>query len=229
MAYIYSRPYSSGTPNPDNPLILGIREAFRVPFDVGSWSSIRFVASVSTTGTGGDATVGPTEAITVGPTNHWAFGFKNNNDVLPGQVGGKFLGLATINGTSYNSVSASLTNVGAVGYGDTTLMTGSTAATTCPIHTGTYTILWICQLDVNNKGLSTQTVTVKGISSPPAQVSTTLTPLRAAAGTTALGLTNTITWNDGSVAHPLPDAVYVRLPLGNSRLRLHSMLVEKLA
>ncbi len=231
MAQIYQKTVS------DKTCILAPREFFLRPFDFGSdWTEMRLGVYFSGVTSGADDTTSVAETVVVSTAaDNIYFGLKNSDtDDLPGFGTALFLGAMTqaastsqITAGSPNKIRSSAGDflVGN-GYHDTTLVTGSggtgqsmqfPAASLTSGYCGFYVVKFV----INNLGLSSQTVDIS--LSTNAGVSGTdysAAALRLLINNATFSTAYNVAWNTGAAARVIPDAVFIRLPFYNNRIRL---------
>lgn len=237
MATIYQKTAS------DKTLILSPREYFLRPFDFGTdWTEVRIGMYFSGVTSGGDNTQAGSETVALSTAaDRIAFGIKDSGtSSLPGTVGSVFLGALTAttrssecNGQGFQGSSLGLLAAG--GYSGATLVGGATAqemSNSMGFGGGVADATGYCgfyglQFVIANRGLATQTVTIRAsdaTGSPIAGATYTASALRTLLNNGPwTGTAHTLAWNDGAAAYAIPDAVYVRMPFYNNRIRISAI------
>ena len=215
--------------------ILSPREGLMRQFDFGSWTELRLGFFYSIVSSSNNDAAGPTESIvTNNEYDLLALGLKTYNSYYPRQVGCNFVGITsqttgctknasniqTPTGSNHVQCSAykDATNVSTLSTNDI----GGLAFPSDPSVGSNYSAFWGIRYVINNRGLSTQTISIYLSTLTPVSdvsVSNLLTRLNAfpVAGTNAPRI---LTFNDGVNAHTVPDAIFLRLPFYNNRLRI---------
>ncbi len=228
MATIFAK-----TPT-DKALILGTREALIYPFSSPGWADIRLgIFLSSTNATNNDDTTGLTESFGYSTVADrvWV-GFKDNSNDFPNLTTSNFLGFATQQ-VSQNLSQSALTNAVLWTTPGTSFIYAGTTKTNGPnvfsadfpgnLYPGGYSSLMIIKvtrsgttyiLSVSNYG---NTVNANYSSTP------TIAEIRTALRTNTFYSTITAT------IPQVPDAVFVYWPFYNSKLRIHSIALEKFA
>jgi hypothetical protein len=235
MATIYQKTAS------DRTLILSPREYFLRPFDFGTdWTEVRVGIFFSGVTSGGDNTQAVSETVAVSSAiDRIAFGIKDSaTAALPGQAGSLFIGSLTAttrdsesNGSDFQGSAIGALAAGA--YNGVTLVGGATgqelgnsmAFGGGVANASAYCGFYAVQFVIANRGLATQTVTVRASStSAVAGTDYSATNLRTYLNAGPwTGTAHSLAWNDGAAAYPLPDAVYIRMPFYNNRIRISAI------
>lgn len=238
MATIYQKTVT------DKTCILAPREFYLRPFDFGSdWTELRFGAYFSGVTSGGDDTTSVAETVAISTAaDKIFFGLKDSatND-LPGFGDALFLGATTESGNSstisigppnsFRTAVISGGNLAAVGYHETTMVGGASGQTLSeimqfPVASGAsaYCGFFVVKFVITDLGLSSQSVAISAEAT--ATVSGTdysASALRLLINNATFSAAATIAWNDGAVARDIPDAVFIRLPFYNNRIRLSAI------
>lgn len=235
MATIYQKTVS------DKTCILAPREFILRPFDFGDdWTEMRLGAYISGVTSGADDTTSVAETVSISTAaDRIFFGIKDSatND-LPGFGDALFLGVTTETGNgsnitigppnSFRTAVISGGNLAAVGYHDTTIVGGSSGQTTneimlFPAASGSsaYCGFFVVKFVISNRGTSSQSFAIS------VEATTTISGTDYSASALRLLINNatfntpvTIAWNDGAVARDIPDAIFIRMPFYNNRIRL---------
>jgi hypothetical protein len=229
-----SQIYTKGS---EKTLVFSPRSGVFRQFNFGDdWTEMRlglFASAVASTGPN-DANTSETLVIS-NYSDYATFGIKNSGQALPGQTGSRFIG---IRGATGSVISSPATGIGDpsggwkafTSYDTTENLTGSSIVGArigqCDGTGGSsYCAFFAIKLEVNNRGLSSQTVTVSGSGTNTAVSGTdySATALRTMMNNATYGTSATVAWNDGAVAYDLPDSVFVRMPLFSNCLRLSAV------
>ncbi len=221
----------------DKTNILAPREYFLRPFDFQDWTEMRFGLFFGGVTAGGDNTQSVSESVAQATVaDKITVGLKNSdtND-LPGQAGSLFIGAMSFGGEAdcdnqfYSNVGGSQLSAGA--FAGTSLIGGSVSninQLAYPANvalTSAYNGFWAIKFVINNLGLSTQSVTIS-----TNQVTTvagtdySASALRTLINNAVYAGGATLAWNDGAAARVIPDAVWIRLPFYNNRIRISCMM-----
>lgn len=251
MAQIY--PVVAAT---DNACILNSRESLIYPFSFGSWTELRFGFYLSTCTASAPNIAGESEQITIGTasSNTWFAGFKDSqSNSFPLQTGCVFLGMGSITGhgdaqfknnNAYgNSIQTNLfysSGNGNYFYQD---YPGVNLHTTTGTEFTGYQVAYNgIKLTVANVGTTNQTFSLThsydsaNANASGINIATLRQSLRTFANPSTT-LTGFYTLNTGiappntfpGAPIPLPDAVFIYSPFYNSRMRVHSIVVEQYA
>ncbi len=234
MAQIYQKTVS------DKTCILAPREFYLRPFDFGSdWTEMRVGIYFSGVTSGADDTTSVSETVTVSTAaDNIYFGLKNSDtDDLPGFGTALFLGVMTqaastsqLTAGSPNKIRSSAGDfLVSNGYHDTTLVTGtggSGVSMQFPAASGTsaYCGFFVVKFVINNLGLSSQTVDIS--MSETSSISGTdysASALRLLINNATFTSAANVVWNTGAAARDIPDAVFIRMPFYNNRIRLSAI------
>lgn len=224
----------------DKVLILSPREAFQRKFDVGSWNELRLGMFYDTA-----ASTSPTSSI-VGETvtqntrsDIVTFGLKDSaTSILPGFSGSYFFGLSM--SSSYNPRVVTFgmeatpdTNFHGTGfYGTASMFGGQTLASMgYPMNGGAanltdYMAVYGLKLVINNRGLSTQTISISAYRESTISSGTSFyssTQLNRLINNGSYGTVSTVNWNDGSSAYPIPDSFWIRFPFYDNQVRISAL------
>jgi hypothetical protein len=226
--------------------VLAPREGAFREFDIGSdWTEMRvgwFLSSVAATGPN-DNSVNESY-VPVAASDYLLLGIKNAGQTLPGEAGCLFLGIRS---SDVNLVQ-NLTGLGqqdssgswkAAGYHDTTsIISGSTVMGATSVGqsdptgaTGYCNFIGI-KFVINNRGLATQTVTIRadavnaGIAGNDYSAEAARVLLNSL---TFTGTAQTIAWNDGAAARTIPDSIFIRSPLFNNCIRCSAYRFDRYA
>lgn len=221
----------------DKTTVLAPREGACRQFNFGTdWTEVRlgmFCSAVAATGSDVDniaETVVPS-----GITDYITFGLKDNSQTYPGQTGSLFLGVRSHDDTEVDSfVGNGFGDSGgtwdACGYYDTTRVNGGsgvqggTMASATSSGSSAYAAFMALKIIINNRGLSSQTVTVRTtFTSPVTGTDYSATALRTALNNASYGSGVTFAWNDGAAARAIPDCVWIRVPLFLNQLRISAI------
>lgn len=237
MATIYQKTVS------DKTCILAPREFILRPFDFGSWTEMRFGCYFSGVAASGDNTNSAAETVALSSySDRITFGIKDSatND-LPGYGDALFLGGVTETaGSSYCSGSAfqtlAATRLAAAGFHETTLVNGSSTlgdALQYPASasgaTG-YCGFFAMKFVITGLGTSAQAVAISLVATTPIAGATyTAAALQLLLNNATYGSPVTVAWNDGAAARTIPDAIFIRLPFYNNRIRLSAIFASRYA
>lgn len=231
MASIYQKTVS------DKTVILAPREVILRPFDFGLWTEMRFGIYFGGVLASGDNTASAIETVVLSSSaDNVSFGIKDSatND-LPGIAGTLFLGAITDQAHgSYCSGAAfecdTIFSLSAAGYAGVTLIGGATAqqvnAMTYPTVTGAsaYNGFFAIKFVITNRGAATQSVAISTVTtSPIAGTDYSAEALRIDMNNATYGTARAIAWNTGAAARTLPDAIFIRMPFFNNRIRISAM------
>lgn len=237
MALIYQK-------DTEKTLILSPRESYQRAFDFGlDWTEIRLGMYFSGISAAGDNSASVNETVNINnASDRIAYGIKNStNTNYPGTADSIFIGALSngsssqCNGENFYSQPSTLLAGGGL-YGITQILPGSPNLgagliyPNSPAGSTSYCGAAILRIVISNRGLSNQSVVVssaftKTISGSDYS-SAALRTLMNNASWVAAGSFN---WNDGSVAYPIPDAFYIRLPFYNNRIRISCMRATRYA
>lgn len=237
MASIYQKTAS------DKTCILAPREFILRPFDFGAWTEMRIGFYYSGIAASGDNTNSASETVALSSySDRITVGLKDSatND-LPGYGDALFLGGVTqtaasseCNGSAFHS--SGLGVLGAAGFHETTLVNGSSSLgfgfdypASASGATG-YCGFAALKFVIADLGLSSQAVTISGVTTTPI----TGTDYSAAAlqlliNNSTYGSGVSVAWNDGAIARTIPDAIFLRMPFYNNRIRLSAMFASRYA
>ncbi len=240
MSSIYQKTVS------DKTNILAPREYFIRPFDFQNWTEARFGILWSAVASSGDnVTVAPETVALSTAADLISFGLKDSaTSALPGQAGSIFLGATNALGASALTFGAGAaganfaSNLGnpavlaATGYNGVTKFGGTGSegidGIQCPSNTAVasgYCGFYALKFVINNRGLSTQTVTITG--STQSTVSGTdysASALRILLNNATYTNGGTIAWNTGAAARDIPDSFWIRAPFYSNRMRISCMM-----
>lgn len=220
----------------DIALVLGTREALLYPFSAGIWTEIKIGIAVSLTDdVDVNADVGSnSEILTNDPKNNFYLGLKSNNLIFPGELGTEFVGFATHQGGRY--INRNVLNAGGASpniralRGETLIDTGGPPNNFQPARddahlTVDYVRLYLMRYVVTNRGAANQTI---GIADDDGEFSSTptISKLRQELSNWT-GSTTEVDWFYGGQALPVPDALFIRWPFFETRLRIHSIVLER--
>lgn len=226
-------------------LILSNRELVLRPFNFSDWEEIRlgfYFSNVSSSGPDNLATAETVAQSTV--ADKIMFGIKDDSDDIPGEGNSMFIGIGTHSGessqltvndgnlgwsrmgggTTSNRGMCGLTTVGATVTENTAV--GSTAIACYDAFGANGQSGFAClRIVVNDKGLSTQSVSLSWLSgnqNTKYTISDLTTDMNNMTGS-EVSLGADLAWNDGSSAYDLPNNFYLRTPFYNNRIRLLNM------
>ncbi len=238
----------------DKTLIIEPRQGFMRSMNLtGSWQEIRIGMFFSQI-TGSDDNAAGSDAwddvpINNNNTNRIFFGIRTSGSTVPGNDSSYFLGAYTTGSSSrrytdafvipYHTAMASPSGkLSAVGYSGSTRIGGTTETNNSsilgpfqgaesPALTTNYCGFYGLRFVINNRGLSTQTVSVwfmkpsygthMGSDYSTGSLKTLLNSLPNS------GSMGTIDWNNGTTAYPIPDHFYLYLPFTQWRMRLSAI------
>lgn len=231
----------------DNTLVLDARQAFVRQIDTGSqieWTDLRIGMYCAGVDTGSDNNTGGFNE-NVGsqnnPINRLVFGLKDGGPDFPGSGSAVFVGMMTSGSTNtskltyqynpyYPYIGSDTSKMFNIGYNAGTKVGESNGSFTfgSPIltnvaGTSTYHAAWGVRFLVNNRGLSTQTISLYGMSqgdSPPDYTSANLRSWLGSQSQTSLG---TIAWNNGATAYAIPNNFFVYMPFNGIKLRISAL------
>lgn len=237
----------------DKTLILDPREALIYPFPFGDWTTIRVGFFYSLTANTGDGNVitfpnganGLSTVDVLSPRDRMYFGIKSANETFPGE-GEPYAGLvcfndqtkvsAEWNGSSFiNSRFQAFNPNTAYGFGavqanDTKSYVANGDAGIPMPHVSTmidstaYAGFYAFTFQILNKGTASQQITVSKYTIGANGVTDTSNDnLKALMLSQPYVSTATVDFNLSGVPYSLPDAVFLYLPFGNVRLRIHSV------
>jgi hypothetical protein len=226
----------------------GQRDAFRRAGNFTDWTEVRIgVFATVVKADGSDAAcVAETKAYLTA-LDAFAFGLKDDSDILPALAGSLFLGMRgpEVAGRTF-SVAANASGAGALGAN-----AGATGAVQCSWNGATELTtsygttyltgpfpqwsssnpcgFWALKFVVSNKGGATQTVAISASSSagPVSDLSRYNLRAQLEAASSAWGVATTCTWNAGGVALPMPCQFYLRAPYLLNRLRVATYDIMK--
>lgn len=231
MATIYPKTVS------DKTVILAPREFILRPFDFGAWTEMRFGIYFGGVLASGDNTASAIETVVLSSSaDNVAFGLKDSaSNLLPGVAGSLFLGAITDQAhASYCSGGAfdcdTIFSLSAAGYAGVTLIGGNTANQVNPMSYPTvtgatgYNGFYAAKFVITNLGTATQSVAISTVTtSPIAGTDYSAEALRIDLNNATYGTPHAIAWNTGAAARTIPDAVYIRMPFFNNRIRISTM------
>jgi len=236
MSSIYQKTVS------DKTCILAPREYFIREFDFEDWTEMRFGMFLSAVTSGGDDTINTAETVAISTVaDRMTIGLKDAaTTILPGVAGSSFLGVIT--GTSASSSSFAGSGFGcagspvnapsAAGYNGATLIGGTSAqvlgdyvkaqnASSATGYCGFYGLKFV----ITNRGLASQSVAISSFSNIAiAGADYSASALRTLINNSIYGTAASIAWNDGVAAYDIPDALWIRMPFYNNRIRLSSIM-----
>jgi hypothetical protein len=230
MASIYTKGSEKTT-------ILEPQEAPLRQFGLGEWTEIRigaFFSAIAATGPNDNAVSESLVPSLI--TDYLVFGIKNEGQPMPGHTGSLFLGIRSSDTNLVQAIpSAGFQDSSgtwkAVSYVDATMDLGGAVLTSVAIGqcnptggTGYCSFIGI-KFVINNRGLSTQTVSISAANSSNGIAGNdySATALRTFLNNTAYNSPVTLDWNTGAAARPIPDYFYIRSPLFNNRIRLSAV------
>lgn len=235
--------------NGDKTLVLGQREALVYPLPFEDWTSIRFGALMSScsSAAGVDSNYGNfnIQLNITAPSDKFFFGLKYNNDSLPGENGEAFIGLLPASGNISSDFSSAGTpgnysyvgtngafrsaSLGALlpnGYqGDALIHQFYLQAPDQTAGTGNYMNFVGAVVTINNKGTSSQTITVKMATNSNFTQSNDPSDqaLRDELSQNFDSYQQTYPWQVGGVPLPPPNALFAYLPFSQIQLRIHNI------
>ncbi len=228
----------------DETIVLAPRQAAFRQFNIGDdWTEARFgvfVTAIAATGSDDDNVA---EVLVPSVTSdRVTFGFKDTSDTYPGQSGSLFIGVRSGEGTVVSAAAGG--GIGgpsgsfvAVGYNGTSEILGAGAGigrigTAVASGATSYCDFFAIRLVINNRGLSTQTITIYGKEQANvAGADYSANALRTLINNSfaSVGALDTIPWNDGVSARAIPDCVWIRSPLFDNALRISCARVIRYA
>ena len=240
------------TKDTEQTLVLGKRNYLFRPFDVGDWTELRMGMFVRSVSAYGDDKVGVSENVgTTTPGNRYrtlAIGIKNSdNEANPFYEGSYFLGISNNGGYEACATDGSTLSMRAFGECASMGMSGmnpmlpalnaslednyfggSGLAWDIDPSVATYCCFIGLKIRIYDKGLATQYVALSVAfaknATPPYNQDTLFAGMH---GTYQWGPSLAITWNDGSTAFAIPDALFIRFPFENNRCRLSAVAVMR--
>ncbi len=222
----------------DKVLILDIREAFQRNHGFGTdWTELRLGMYFSIVPLVGDDAAATAETVI---TNTYldiaAFGLKDSSSNAPLSAGSRFVGMI-FGKPGADNYSHGANNVGGATIGtpyrvsiDGTSILSTTTSGSFSLNqynVGTHAVMFL-KLVVNNKGLSTQTISMD-TGSTHGMTSVSSNDLRSYFSSYSSAGNSTVTWNAASAALPLPTHIYARIPTLNHRLRITTCGVLKVS
>ena len=246
MAQIYLKNTTTGT---DQCLALAPREALSRQINFsgsfgpisGSWQELRIGMYISVVSGSSPSGSGPAEtAIINTPMDYFTFGLKDTQTtILPGYSGSTFIGVGAWS-TNITKVSNALgqngsSNLYAFGTNGTY---GSSSATGLfalsypadPSINASYAAFFGVRIIINNSGSSNQSLSIyNGANSPgnyPYTTATLISELNTFPNQTGPAVLN---WTSASLPLPIPDGVWVRMPLYNNAIRISSIYAKRYA
>ncbi len=228
----------------DETIVLSPRQAAFRQFNIGDdWTEARFgvfITAIAATGSDDD-NVNETLVPSV-ISDRVTFGLKDTSDTYPGQAGSLFIGARSGESTVVSSaagggIGSSSGNFVAVGYNGTSEILGVGAnigriGTAVASGSTSYCDFFALRFVINNRGLSTQTITIYGKEIPHVAGSDySANALRTLLNNqfASVGALDTIPWNDGASARAIPDCVWIRSPLFDNALRISCARVIRYA
>lgn len=223
----------------DKTTVLAPREGGGHKFNFGTdWTELRigaFISAVAATGSN-DNTVSETNNP-ANVTDYPTFGIKDDSATWPGQTNSRFLGVTTQDGIA--TVADPSTGIGSPGgpwyacsYVDTTrtvsassVKTSLTMGQCSPAGATAYCNYFAVKFVVSDIGLSTQSVAIS-MASQNSGISGndySATALRTLINNGTYGAPQSVDWNTGAAARPLPDCIWIRTPLYLNTLRLSAI------
>ena len=228
MATIYQK--ISGV---DQCLILDSREALLYPFDVGEWNEIKIAAMISLVGNSGDNTpaVGEYIAPTSNSKDKIFFGIKDGSNFMPYSSGSTFFGLATPNFLAVHNATqlSAIYNVYTSGSSQIAVQTAINANRTPLLITNNVTgdtnyLSFLSYRVVKNGNIFSGSASAED----PNNFLPDMTYLRQKIRNASYH--PFATWFiTGGIYNVNMDNVFIYLPLFESRLRIHNILVEKIS
>lgn len=240
-ANIYQKPSTT-----DKMLILDPGQYFMRPINMGNWTELRIGMYLSGVAATGDNAQNVAETLALSnASTRYAIGLKTHNSNLPGTSGTDFIGL-TNSTNAVSNVTDSVWRYGAVGGSYSNRLCGGafvgTSITTLatvdsgidiPVPSGTtsYSTFYALRFVITDRGLSSQTVSLsfsRGAATSTSDYSEGLLNGQINNATyTSFG--SALAWNNGSVAYDIPNAVFVRIPFIDNKLRITAISVMKIA
>lgn len=223
-------------------LILAPREAVVREFDFGNdWTDLRLGVFITFVSNSDDNAVGTGEAVTYATeADRFFWGIKDTSLVLPGFAGSNFIGSSTpaANGGAWVSdgrVGNSAANTRMLATVDTTQVIGSTnngpvmQPTITPGAASGYQSFAGIRINVTDRGLASQSVTVYQAYNTVSGTDYSAEALRASINAASWSGAQTLTWNDGASARPIPSAFFMYFPFYLNRARLSAMRAIRIA
>ncbi len=229
----------------DETLVLSPRQAAFRQFNLGDdWTEARvgmFVTTIAATGSDDNGV--HEDLVPSVITDRVTFGIKDTSDTYPGQAGSLFLGIRSGETDVFSyvapyGIASASGNWKAVGYIGASEITGSSildfpmgsaAASGSTAYCGFSCLKFI----INNRGLSTQTISIYYITYQNVAGSdysaNALRTLMNNGFPGSVGFIDTIPWNDGVSARPIPDCFWVRSPLFDNSFRISCARVIRYA
>lgn len=228
--------------------ILAVREFQRAKLTTklgSNWTEARMGFFFSGVDAHDDNLAPPDELLTVSDVSDYlTVGLKDANSYfLPGEAGGTFIGVRSTGSTgkvlsptsSAGWFADSAEECSAVGYAGATLIDGGVVSNGSlqfpdPAGTDDYSGFYCVKFVVNNRGLSSQSVSVSVARSAQADGHDYgKGALYQAINNSSFGASRSVAWNNGGSARALPDAAYVRIPFYNARIRLQEIMAVKIS
>lgn len=241
MASIYEQSIT------DKVLVLEPREALQRKFDVGAWNEIRIGLYWNDCGLGTIPTASySTETVNFATyADALTIGLKDSaTTILPGFSGSYFIGLASTGSNnvkvsgpiSYSSRYESQTSsnlYGAGFYGTSSYFGGQNLSYMDAYNSAqtNYCGIYVLRMVLNNSGSASQTISMYSFMENNASVTSTnyysSYNLGAAMQPSSWSTVSTVTWNNGAIAYPIPDSLWIRTPFYNNRMRISAVKISK--
>jgi hypothetical protein len=223
---------------------LSPRDAFFGRTLIGSnWLEVRYGMFFTFVPSGNDdAACGAESIVQAGYLDWFTFGLKNSDNAEPpGKFGAQFLGHAWPGGAGTLAITANSAGGGAMTSSANTqllaALNGVTKISSADSHSQGYPI-WAAgnvnafmgvKLTVQNFGLANQTVTPSHCRVETAATDVSSAALRNALFNTSYNAVAALNWFSGGAALPLPDALWLRAPFNNNRVRITNIDCFKIA
>lgn len=236
MATIYQHNAS------DRVLILDPREAYQRKLDVGSWNEIRIGIFCNNVGLASSTANYTSEQVTqVSRADALAIGLKDSaTSILPGFSGSYYIGMfhtssytCTVLTDKYECGGGNYA-FNAVGFYGTSSYWGAQNlnSLTYPTNGGggnasDYCHFYGLKITLNNSGSASQTITINSSAGSYSSGTTyyAIPQLNEKIQSATYSTTSTATWNNGSIAYPIPDSLWIRAPFYFNRLRISALSV----
>jgi hypothetical protein len=229
--------------NTENLLLLGVRESFVRPLNLGTWNQVRVGMLFNYTSATGDSGSVTLETVSVlSNSDRIYFGLKSDGSDFPGTSGTNFIGAMTVTTSSMASTARAGQTVSSVTHMFAGASSGSAGiyaptsgtGTTTSIETNnaiSNTAFYGLKLVLQNSGSDSQNVAIS-YKKLTASAGTSLNDLHSKLVTDDTGWASlpsgsgTVPWTTGI---SLPDNFYVYFPFYNNRVRLSCVEVAKIS
>lgn len=221
------------------------REMAYRKFNMGDdWTEIRIGMFASAVASSGPNNLNTSEIyLTPNVVDYAFFGLHNLKTAYPGEAGSRSIGVTSVSSTIQSIPSNGIGDASgewrATSYVDTTRTVNGTSSGTGqgnlgnanPTGATAYAAFAGIKFTVNNRGLSTQSVTI-GMhfdNAGTAGNDYSSDALRILMNVNSFAVIGTLAWNDGTVAYDLPDMIALRSPMFNNSFRVSAWRVDRYA